>query len=472
MSLLQFSLGLNATNFLAGINAANVALKSIAVIGAAATGGIAAIGAQISRGAGLQDLSNRLRVSVDDLAKLQSAFEITGVSADQVTGIIGALQRTMGGFNELGEPAKDIFAGIGLSVEELKRLDTPAALEQIMGKLRGLNASAAANAAGKIFGRGNGGAVMQAAGDAEDFARALKDSAEEAAILQRAAPAFAAIADSMTRLRRVLATLAVGIAEKFVGAINVMKSAFASGGLTELISSGISAGFEKSFNFGVALFGSTEMWSGLINGGIGAFQLIGTAMLTAFEQPLIVIQAGMDYIAERAVSLMESITNPFGENSGFRSFDEILAERQNEGVNLFGTNPREMLGSALDTLKVAGGDIGKALAAAWNASGGPAQDAFREALAQHQANVSGGALNPLGTEDISGSGSIKSNKSGGTSGAAVDALTRIGFFSGGGLSDPAARTATNTATMVQQLRQLVAQTKKGNFNDAAFFAGR
>ena len=125
---LDYSLGLATTNFLGGINIARGALAGFIGFATGAGGLIAGVMSQISKGAGLKDLSARTGESVRDLYSLQNAFDIVGVQAANLPTILFTVQKALGGISEGGEPTDVAFRKIGLSMTELKKLDAPALL--------------------------------------------------------------------------------------------------------------------------------------------------------------------------------------------------------------------------------------------------------------------------------------------------------------------------------------------------------
>ncbi len=210
--MLQFALGLSPGNFLSN---AGKALGSMAgLIGASLSVGAAIykIGAAIERGARLQDLSNRLGVGVESLNSLQRGFEATGVAGEGFVGVVNGMLKSLGGFNEMGEPTKDLFAGIGLSVDDLKKKDPAAALEDIFTALEKLPASDATNIAGKIFGRAAGGDALQAARNMEEFSGAVIRARRESELMARNAASFNNLGNAVGELRRQFDTAFAGIA--------------------------------------------------------------------------------------------------------------------------------------------------------------------------------------------------------------------------------------------------------------------
>lgn len=453
-NVLQFALGLSATNFLSTAGASKLALGALTAAGAGLGAVMAGVFQQIQRGGDLADLSNRTGESVENLVKLQRGFEITGVSAESVTGIIGSLQRSLGGFNEMGEPTKDIFSGIGLSVEKLKEQNAPEAILGIFGALNKLNRNDAANAAGKIFGRGNGANILQAARDGDSFADAMKRAANEAAIFQRSAAAMDKLGDAVQIAKVKISEVFAGLAEQVTNAALVAQQAFGDGQLASLISLGLQAAFEKGTSYLSALLGNPTFWSGMIDAGLGAFAALGGGLLKIMQAPLAFIQAAYDALIQ---SNMEQVGKIPGVGkalglSDFKSqgFDELLAERQRDGVSLYGSSPDEIFKTAVESIKAGLPQLGDAFSAAAAASGGPLQTAFSQLFAELQAKVKTDPSSRPGSEAITSAAS--GGGAGGKSGT-VDALARIGFFSRGHGGDSQQETAKNTAGMHLVLKQ-------------------
>src|SRR5436190_12708326 len=126
--VLQFTLGLATGNFVSNAGKAAGAIKGLVVAAAgfaglsSATGGIFAA---FEKGAGLEHLHKRTGEAVGDLYKIQKGLKAVGLDGDAAGTLIYQLNKSLGGFNELGEPTKDVFAAIGTSVESLKQMQAP-----------------------------------------------------------------------------------------------------------------------------------------------------------------------------------------------------------------------------------------------------------------------------------------------------------------------------------------------------------
>jgi len=476
-NVLQFALGLSAGNFIGVAGAAKLALGGLLAVGTGVGMVIGGVAVQMRRGAGLNDLANRTGESVGNLVKLQRGFEITGVAAESVTGIIGALQRSLGGMNEQGEPTKKIFAGIGLSIEELKKLDAPGQIENIFKALRSMDRSSGAFAAGQIFGRGQGGAVMQAARDSTAFGEAMKRAGNEAAIFQRAAAVFDRLDDQLVVLKARLAEVFAGLAEKFANVALVAQQAFADGKLTELIFLGISAGFEKAWKFGASLFGDLGFWAGFTATAEAAFDLVAGLFAQKLVTPFAYVSALLDKGA-RVYGSMTIPMTPFAysfallekggqallekggqaSTGGTKTFSELLATQKAlwGAAAVAAGNP----GKNAAALDVGVKAMADAAARAAKNSGGPMQEAFNKVFDEIAGRVPKDAPVEPGTNSITGEGAGGKGGKGGKSDAA-DALTRIGGFSSFGAGgDPADRTARNTADALAQLKQMNALMRR------------
>ncbi len=270
--MLQFALGLSLGNFPSNAAKAATGLGALLGAGAALSIAISKISQQIERGARFEDLSNRTGVAVDSLNAFARGFQAVGVEGDSFLGVISGLQRSMGGFNELGEPTKDIFAGIGLAVDDLKKKNLPAAFEDVGAALAKLDPSTAANFAGKIFGRGAGGDALQAARNMDEYSGAVKRAQRESALLAKNSGAMNNLGNAAGEWKRQLdsAALAVaagltpaltslvdlansldleGIGHKIGGVIGALGEAVRSGELETVIGLSIEAGVQGGFDF-------------------------------------------------------------------------------------------------------------------------------------------------------------------------------------------------------------------------------
>jgi hypothetical protein len=227
--VLNFTLGLANSGFLGPLGTAQGGLTRLLGTGAAVAGmlgtltglgaGFAGVMHEINEGGRLFDLSKRTTESVASLYQLEHAFNDVGVGAQSVGTLVGQVQKALGGFNEMGEPTKDVFAAIGLSVDQLKRLNSPQVILAIGEALARLPKDEAMNIAAKIAGRGGAGDLLQIARSVDDFRSAMEKAAPQAAIMARNAAAFDRVGDTLGEIRLKARGLFAGIAEGAAPAI-------------------------------------------------------------------------------------------------------------------------------------------------------------------------------------------------------------------------------------------------------------
>lgn len=249
---IEYSLGLSTGGFLGPLNVSRVALAGFAAAAAAGGGLIAGVMSEINRGGALKDLSNRTAESVRDLFQLQFAFEQSGIAAGNVAPILHKYRASLSGIGEMGENTAEAFSLIGVSIDDLKKMDAPQALQAIFGGLAKLDRNTAAGAASKIFGRGSSGDILQLARDAGDFAGSLKEAAAQAAQMDRMAGVFDSIGDRLgdikLQIRGVFLNLASDVGPALNGILTTLAAKdFATlGKIAEL---SLTVAFEKSVNF-------------------------------------------------------------------------------------------------------------------------------------------------------------------------------------------------------------------------------
>jgi hypothetical protein len=210
--ILSFTLGLEASSFLRniGLSAGHVLSLSGAMMGLEKIGHHAF--SAIEEGGRLFGLSMRTGESVKNLWRLQEAFKIVGLSSDQVAPMIKRLQVALAGMDENGQRTEGIFEALGVDMEALKTLDTPAQFQKLAEAIGKLSKEQAAFAASKLFGREGGGSLLQLARGAEDFHQALRDTAKDALIWQAAAGVFDKISGTISLIAGKLRTMWAGVA--------------------------------------------------------------------------------------------------------------------------------------------------------------------------------------------------------------------------------------------------------------------
>lgn len=233
-----------------GLVAAKVAVASVALagIGAAALATKTAFDAFFSgveRGSQLNDLSQRLGVSVETLSRLELAAKTSGVSLDGLGTGIQQLSRNMVEAASGGKEAQAAFAALGISAADLGKLNTEEVLGRIADKFADSEDGAVKTAiAMQLLGRSGaqlipllneGGAGLQRFGDLSEKL-GLTMTAELAG-------AFDSIGDSMD----ILGSAVTGVQNQFAIGMAPALSEVAQGIVDFVAEIGIADGTIRGF---------------------------------------------------------------------------------------------------------------------------------------------------------------------------------------------------------------------------------
>lgn len=471
---MQFSLGLAAGSFISQISAATRGVSGLIgaglrfpVVGAAVgslIGSVSSLGSivqhtfgAIEKGAELNALHKRTGESVSDLFRMEKGFKAARVGAENMGTMLFNLQKSLGGFNEMGEPTKDIFAGIGLSVEELKKQKAPEQLEAIFKALAKLNNSEAATAAGKIFGRGGGQEALQLARSGSAFGDAMRGAAEQAALFARNAEAFEKIELSIGRLKSKFNGVFANIAEGAATGIQALLDKLNGIDLTQ---------FGQRVGKTLTLFANS--WKA---GNFG--ELIGLTLQAGFEKAINWLFAALKAVAASVPSLLE------GAKQGVATLrDKALAFGKEQAAAQIGARINNLPGNseeyingrahqrqledeaqgyrdrAKSAMQLTFDNIGKAMVDAIDAD---KSNVIPETAGKRLRELLNGIVFKAVEESGAGSGSALSKLGGSPSkvknSADANALERIGglFFAGGGSVDYSQKTADNTARTAELL---------------------
>jgi hypothetical protein len=463
--VLSFALGLETSAFSGGLDRAAGRLLAFISIGKAVQIALEGVMGAIERGGALNDLSARTGESVRNLYMLQEAFAVVGVSVDSLPGMINRLNKSLSGVGEMGEKTDEAFAALGLSVEDLKRMDAPAQFNAVIAQLGQLDKGSATDVASRLFGREGAGNIMQIARDAKGFRETLAASAREAAVFQRTAAAFDLIGDTITRIKGSIGGMFAGVAEgivptlqQVVNLLNQMDlvavgqdigkmfsgafQAFREGQVTQLITESIAFGFRAAAELAPV-----------------AFAGLGVAILKAFETPFAYIQSFFEWLGQKSIEMGEKFgrmihkaMNPGSKvdvNGGFKaqSFGEIMNERRENGVDYWtpGNNTDEMARQV--------GEMAKSAAASIKDGWGDLFKTF-EGFASRAPKIEG---MPTSTTTTTGmtpdTDTVSSTKSSG--------WENIGLFSGGAAFDASRQTADNTRKTVTILTTIRDRMNQG-----------
>ena len=268
--VLQFALGLQTGGFLSSLSSASNATNAFFGVAAGSFAGFTAgIMEGIGKGAALEKLHKQTGESVGDLYRLEKGFEAVDVAAENVGPAVLAMQRALGGTNELGENTADIFRRMGLSATELKRVGAAQQITQITTALGKLNSSDASKAASSIFGRQNAASMLQIARSADDFQKAIKEAGPQAAVFERVAASFSKIDRLVVSIKSNFGNFFVGIAAGLTPELDAaltkikgfsdkvgpaIAGAVASGHVGDLLDDALEAGFEQGGYYGTRIF--------------------------------------------------------------------------------------------------------------------------------------------------------------------------------------------------------------------------
>lgn len=469
---INFSLGLASSGFLSALNTAagrlalfvGGATSAYVSFGAAIRG----VGSAISQAAGLQTLSKQTGESVSAIYRLQRAFQQVDISAASLGPMVFALQRALGGISEAGEPTAYVFRQLGLRIEDLRKGDAASQFLAIASSLKHLDQAAAAAAAAKIFGRAGARDFLALARDSGEFAAALAKASAQGAALQRLAPAADAITKGLANAREQVHGFFVGVASGIVPAIQQAVAALQSINLTNLGKQfgTILAGFTQAFregSFSELIADSIKLgFDTFVSFAPAIFEKLGFFLIKAFETPLQYIQAGLEWVIERALNPDRlkawmalakgdlgafAAFNAAADAAGATPFKEIIQEKKKEGL-VFNFGLGEFSPSDINA------DANQRLAGA--------RDQFRARWAAWMGNISsfaarGPSLAAASTSSTQFSPSILAA----AAGSSATALEKMGFvMSGGASADPMRETARHTREMSATLKQIANNTSK------------
>ena len=211
--VLSFALGLESSAFSAGLDRAGGRLLAFLSVGKAVETAFDGVWSAIERGGKLNDLSARTGETVAVLYQLEEAFNVVGISADAVPGMVNKLNKSLSGVGEMGEKTDEAFAALGLRMSDLKKMDAPAQFNAVATALAKLDKGSAVDVASRLFGREGSGNILQISRDLQGFQETLSASAREALVFSRNAAAFDKLGDSITRIKGQVGGLFAGVAE-------------------------------------------------------------------------------------------------------------------------------------------------------------------------------------------------------------------------------------------------------------------
>jgi hypothetical protein len=460
--VLSFALGLETSAFASALDAAGSRLIAFIGVGKLAEAVFAGVWAAIERGGQLVDLSNRTGVAVASLYQLQEAFKAVGLDANAVPSVVNRLQKSLSGIGEMGESTKEAFDALGLSMTDLKGMDSAKALQAVVAAMNQLPQGQRLDAAIRIFGRENGQNIVQLSRDTEEFGRVMADSAGEAAVFSRTAAAFDNLGDTIARIKGHVSGMFAGIAEGVVPTLQSVADALKS---IDLVAVGqnistMMAGAFQAFQEGKisVLIADTIIFGfqAAVDMMPGIFGKLGAILLRIFEYPLSYLQAGLEYNIQRFLEMVAN-TPLLGASLGLdgfkaQSFDEVFAERQAAGLKFnYGTGE-----FGIDQVDAAASEsMNDGLASVknrWEGLFGEFADYASRAPSAAPAESSS-TTDATSSVDTAGGGKIKKTD--------ATALERMGFMVNGGAADIQRQTANNTRELVQINRRIENHLRPG-----------
>ena len=194
--------------------AAEREVSGLSAVVAAAAAALARLVVESAR-AGDQMLADakKAQVSVETLGELRYVADDLGASQEAVGIGLRFLSRNLGDAAEKAGPARDAFAALGLSMDDIKGLDVDKVLELIAGRFSGLATDAKrTDVAMTLFGRGGADLIPVLSAGSDEVAR-LRQEARDLGIVMStdAAEAGDQLNDTFGRLTKAGSALALRI---------------------------------------------------------------------------------------------------------------------------------------------------------------------------------------------------------------------------------------------------------------------
>jgi hypothetical protein len=479
--VLEFTLGLQASEFLSGLGLAQGHILSLAGAGEMLHKAFEKVFQAFEQGAALEHLSRRTGETVGNFYRLQQGLQAAGASAESLPSMLFMMQKSLGGVSEMGESTADVFHKLGLNISELKRLGPAEAFGKIMERMGTMSQESAVKASSMIFGRMGAGTAVQVSRSSSEFGQEFKDAARQAEIFERAGAAFAKIQRTILNIKDEIAGFWAGIAEgaapavqtvldwlrkidltsigtrigKVLGAIT---EAIASGEGTALLKESFEAAFEQIGNYAMRMFNgvfavlvtritqvAAEMPKifGVIAPGITA-ALTGSIKTFAGEM-LLTLSNAAQALGQNKLAMTLARSGADVAASSSRGSDEAAAKAKS-GLNEI------LMGTVADM-----GELGSAFKGAWNDTGSPFGTDSTAKLQAHLGKLMARVGTAGSSEGARASDEDVNFGKGLTHRTEGNAFEKMGFVMGGGggpIQDVVKNTA-RTADAIDQLREVI-----------------
>ena len=484
--VLQFTLGLEVSDFLSKAGISSTAITGLAGAGEMLHKAMEKVFQSFEQGAALEHLSKRTGESAGKLYQLQEAMKACGVSAESLPQMLFQMQKALGGVSEMGEDTAGVFHKLHLSIGDLKSAGPAEALGHILERLSKLSPDSAAKASSMIFGRMGAGQAVQMSRSPNEFREAFADAGRQASIFKRAVAAFAEIARTIGAIKREITGFWAGIAEGAAPAvqsilnwlrkinltglgqqigtwIRALTESFSSGGFVELISLSLQAGFEQGGFYGMKFIATfaAGLAAALPEAIAAGFQA-SAGILESFGEGLYkTLYSAEMRIAGKAIANLSDPNyrgklSPEERASRIKQYQGILdSAEQNFNDQVAGGRERRgaLIASATRNIGAAMREGMAGAGATW-ASFGPAPTEQSSAL---QAKINQ-ILSRLGRTSAAGAGAVGTEDidfgHGLTHRTEGNVFEKMGFVMGGG-GGPMHDVARNTANPVDVLNRIL-----------------
>ena len=388
--VLEFALGLKTSEFLGELGASSREVLSFAAVMEGVKFGAEKMWGAIEQGAGLQEMAYRTNQTAQSLYGLQMGFKGVGLSAEAVPEMILKMQRGLSGVNEMGMKTDILFMRLGLTLQHLRTETAQQQIADMAGALNKLSTTDAAGIAGKIFGRGAAGDILQISHGLEEYQRVMSSTTNDASIFGVMAHAWGEIKGDAeifeSHINAVWAAIATGITpalHKMMDGINRALSNLATGlagaiqfgGISTLLKDGLQAALEQAGYYGARVFSAVAagFGSALVSGLMQVIPTLGkeifNGLSTGINFALAELARGIIKVEMSVASAMGLSNSVGGKNletklAQVNEFENSLGQvqtKQNQDSigNLVGSitqGAQEAFKSAMDDWKQTGGN--------------------------------------------------------------------------------------------------------------------